>query len=292
LEQRLLDAADYKLISQFSLVVKRRVTGMITGEQRSPALSGGIEFADYRAYQPGDDVRRIDWSAFLRLRRLLVKLCAEEKELTLMLMLDISRSMRFGSPDKLWLAARLGAVLAGVALHGGNRAGVLAWGEHLREVWRPQSSQASLAGLVKAVAAVEPAARIDPVLCLREFSARYGRKCLSVLLSDLLFPEWPQVVSGFAASGCEGYVLQILAADELDPPHLGEVTLVDLEGAGEVPLHIGNDIARLYRREVALFLQEVRHSCHRQGLGHAMLASDTPLARILHTDLRQEGLLC
>ena len=108
MEKRLLDAQDYQLIQQLSIAAKRRIAGLATGEQRSPHYGGGIEFADYRDYQAGDDIRQIDWSVFLRLRRLLVKLCAQEKELTLMILIDISRSMRFGKPDKLWMAARFG----------------------------------------------------------------------------------------------------------------------------------------------------------------------------------------
>lgn len=292
MSEKLLDARDYQLITQLSLAAKRRVAGFAAGEQRSPSRGGGIEFADYREYQPGDDIRRVDWAVFLRLRRLLVKLCAEERELTLMLMLDTSRSMRFGQPDKLWAAARLAAVLAGIALHDGNRAGVVAFGPHLQEVLRPERRRTSLASVIGAVARLEPAATVDPVVCMREFAAHYARKTMAVLLSDLLFAEWAQVLGGLAASGCEGYVIQMLAPEELEPPFLGEVTLVDAEGLGEIPLHLGEEIARKYRLELAVFLREVRRACHRQNLWHTMLPSDRPLDRALHTSLRQGGPLC
>ena len=289
---RLLDAKDYQLIAELSLAAKRRVTGLVTGEQRSPVQGGGIEFADYREYQPGDDVRRIDWSVFLRLRRLLVRVCAEEKELTLMLILDNSRSMRFGEPDKLWVAARLAAVLAGIALHGGNRAGVATLGGHLRELLRPERSRASLIAVLDAISRLEPAEAVDLLTCTREFAARYGRKTMVVFVSDLLYPEWPQVLGGLAASGCEGYVVQLLAPEELDPPFLGKVTLVDVEGLGETSLHIGQGVMQQYRRELAVFLREVRRTCHRQGLWHAMVPSDRPLDRVLHSTLRQGGPVC
>ena len=99
--QKLLNPKELELTRQLSIHARRKTAGIVTGEQRSLARGSGIEFADYREYQAGDDIRQIDWSVFLRMRRLLVKLSAEEKELTLMIIMDTSKSMSFGSPDKL-----------------------------------------------------------------------------------------------------------------------------------------------------------------------------------------------
>jgi uncharacterized protein (DUF58 family) len=292
MNKKLLDFNDYQLINQLSLAAKRRITGMATGEQRSPIQGGGIEFADYREYQAGDDIRRIDWSVFLRLHRLLVKLCAEEKELTLILILDNSRSMRFGEPDKLWLACRVAAVLAGIALHGGNRTGVLTVGSALNELLKPVRNRISLNNVIKAMEQIEPVQSFDPYSCIKQFSARYGGKCMFVFLSDLLYPEWSKVISGLAASGCEGYLVQLLAPEELDPPLLGEITLTDIEEKGEISLHIGFDEVRSYRRELAAFLKQIRQKCHQVGLGHIFLSTEIQLARIFHHDLRKGGLIC
>jgi uncharacterized protein (DUF58 family) len=292
MDSKLLNTKDYELINQLSLAVKRRMSGLATGEQRSPVQGGGIEFADYREYQPGDDIRQVDWAVFMRLRRLLVKLCAEERELTLILMLDISKSMNFGLPDKLLIARRIAAMLAGIALQGGNRTGIILMGSELHELLPPGHSRLTLAGVVKALELVRPEQKVNPVTCIRQFTARYGKKCMVVMLSDLLFPEWSQVISGLAASGCESYMLQIMASEELDPPLIGEVTLVDLEGLGDVSLHIDQKMARLYRRELAGFLREIRQTCNREALGYTMVSSDTPLVRVLHHDLRKGGLLC
>ena len=129
--EKILDAKDLELIRQLSINAKRRIVGLATGEQRSLVRGSGIEFADYREYQPGDDIRQVDWAVFLRLRRLLVKLCAEEKELTLMIFLDTSRSMCFGQPEKFVQARKIAAILAGIALYEGNRAGILTMGRNL-----------------------------------------------------------------------------------------------------------------------------------------------------------------
>lgn len=292
MRERLLGADDLQLINQLSLNAKRRVTGLVTGEQRSPIQGGGIEFADYREYQPGDDIRQIDWTVFLRLRRLLVRLFAEEKELTLMLLMDISRSMRFGKPDKLWFASRIAAVLAGISIHNGNRAGVLTMGSELSELIPPVRNNSALADIVRTLTTIQPVSHYDPIQSIHQFAARYGRRCMVVMLSDCLYPEWAETIQGLAVSGCEGYVIQVLSSAELNPPQIGEVTLVDMENSTEVPLHIGNDETREYRQEMAQFLREVRQSTIRNGLGHTMVSTDQPLARLFHNDLRQGGLLC
>jgi uncharacterized protein (DUF58 family) len=292
MNKKLLTALDYQLINQLNLVARRRMSGWAFGEQNSPARGDGIEFADYREYQPGDDIRRVDWAVFLRLRRLLIRLCAEEKELTLLVILDISRSMQFGTPDKLWLTRQIAAILAGIALRDGNRAGVMTMGKQLEELFSRENNQVSLAGVVNALERIQPVNKIDPKVCIRQFASRYSRKCMAVMISDFLFPEWSQVITGLAATGCESYIIHMMAPQELNPPLLGEVTLVDSESLGEMPLHVDYALIDEYRKVLDDFLQDIRQTCGRLGVGYSLAVSDIPLAGILHRELRKGGLLC
>ena len=98
-QQTLLSEIEYELIQELSITSRQKFSGLISGEQRSHSRGNGIEFDDYREYEPGDDIRQIDWSIYLRLRKLLIKLCRIEKELTIMFMLDTSRSMAYGNPE-------------------------------------------------------------------------------------------------------------------------------------------------------------------------------------------------
>ena len=223
----------------------------------------------------------------LRLRRLLVKLCAEEKSLPDYT--DGSRKSCIRRCGKLF--AKKIAADSGT-LNDGNRAGVLAMGRDLQELVPPARGRASLTDVINTIAQAMPVEEFDSVTTVRHFAARYGRKCMFVLLSDLLFPGWEEVIRGLGASGSEGFVLQILAREELEPPYLGEVTLADLEGAGDLPLHVSKEIAGWYLGELNTFLNETRAACHRRGLGHVLLSSDLSLARSFHTYLKQEGLLC
>jgi uncharacterized protein (DUF58 family) len=292
MDQDFLEPGDYELMKRMRLSVRRPIAGFATGEQRSPVKGGGIEFADYREYIPGDDIRQVDWSVFLRFRKLLVKLCAEEKELTLMTIIDSTRSMNFGNPDKLGTAKRIAAIISGIALENGNRAGVAVLGPRLREPVRPERNRVALSSLLRAIGSIEPLASAEPVACLREFADRYGGKCVAVLVSDLLYPEWREVVGALASSRCESHVVQVLAPEELDPALSGEVTLVDLEDSSEVSLHLDVDTSRRYVETLDAFLLEAERLCRTRGLGYSLVATGTPMTRVFHRDLVAGGLLC
>lgn len=288
----LLQPADRELIRRLTLSVKRRAAGQATGEQRSPALGGGIEFADYREYAPGDDVRQVDWAVFLRFRKLLVKLCAEEKELTLVILLDHSRSMAYGGAEKFRQAQKIAAVLGGIALASGNRAGVLAWGADLKEIASPLRGQRSVPLLTDQIRRMAPGDEGRPLACVRQFAARYGRRCLAVLLTDLLHPDWSAVLTGLTASGCEAHVLHVLAPEEIDPPQRGEITLVDQETGQETALHLDAPVLDRYQAEKDLWLAQVGAQCRKGGLGYALIRSDAPLPRLFLEDLKKGGLVC
>jgi uncharacterized protein (DUF58 family) len=292
MENRLLESEDYEIIRQLSLVVKKKVAGLVTGEQRSPIQGGGIEFADYREYMPGDDVRQVDWTVFLRFRKLLVKLCAEEKELTLMLIIDNSRSMNFGNPDKLSYAKKICGILAGIAVHSGNRCGVLTMGDHLEEAVLPQRNHVSLNGIFSSIQKIGVSENISPVRCMKSFASKYGNKCMAVFISDLLFQEWTQVVKGLSASGSESHIIQVLSHSELEPPLFGEVTLVDIEDGTNIPLHIDYETLRQYNTYMNGFLKEIKQVCHKQNIGYSMISTEKDMRRIFHHELRKGGLLC
>ena len=292
MESRLLNSQDYELIKQFSLVAKRKVTGLITGEQRSPVLGGGIEFADYREYIPGDDIRQVDWFVFLKFRKLLIKLCAEEKELTLIIIIDNSRSMNFGNPDKLFYAKKISSILAGIAINNGNRCGVVTFGDKIKEILKPQRNQISLNGIISSISKIEISNKFSPNYCIKNFASRYGKKCMAVFISDLLFPEWSQIIKGLSASGSESHVIQILSKSEIDPPLFGEVTLVDIENGTNIPLHIDYETLKQYNTYLNDFLYEVRQICHKQIIGYTMIRTDKSIRKIFHQELRKGGLLC
>ena len=127
----LRDPEFLRSLERLSLVSKRAYAGAIKGEKRSTRRGVSVEFADYRDYVPGDDLRYLDWNVYGRLDRLLVKLFVEEEDLRVYLLLDRSRSMGFGEPSKFDHARRLIAALAYLALAGLDRVTVATFGDAL-----------------------------------------------------------------------------------------------------------------------------------------------------------------
>ena len=142
-------------LERLALVSRRAFRGSVKGERRSPRRGHSVEFADYRAYGIGDDLRYVDWNVYGRLDRLHVKLFVDEEDLCLHLLVDASASMAFGRPTKLEYAVRLAAALGFVGLVNHERVGVGVLRDRVVEGWPPTRGRTQLLGLVDFLAAVE-----------------------------------------------------------------------------------------------------------------------------------------
>src|SRR3990172_8399336 len=125
-EEPLLTPDFLRKIERLSLVAKRLFPGTLRGERRSTKRGASVEFADYRNYTTGDDFRRVDWNVYARLEKLFLKLFVEEEDLHVYVLLDVSRSMEFGSPSKLLYGKRIAAALSYIALCNLDRVGLAA----------------------------------------------------------------------------------------------------------------------------------------------------------------------
>lgn len=288
----ILRPGDRELAATLSLGARRRYAGIGSGEQRSPDPGGGIEFADYRPYLPGDDPRRVDWDVWRRLGSLVVRIAAQERELSLVVLLDASRSMDHGDPSKLDHAKRIACALAAVAMGNGNRAGLSVLGSGLMEPLRPIRGKASLESFEEAALRVAPLAGFRPLEAVGDFVARYSRRCVVALISDLMFPEWPALLGALATSGCETQVVQVLSPDEIDPQVRGEATFVDSEDGSEAPIHADADLLARYANELNAFLEQTRSSCAALGLAWALAPTDGDFSKLFRDRFRAGGFLC
>ena len=144
-------------LERLSLLSRRAFRGSVKGERRSPRRGHSVEFADYRAYGPGDDLRYVAWNVYGRLDRLHVKLFVDEEDLCLHLLVDASASMRFGTPSKLEYAVRAAAALGFVGLVNHERVGVGILRERASEGWPPARGRNQVVGLLDFLGHVEPA---------------------------------------------------------------------------------------------------------------------------------------
>ena len=287
----LFDEAFMRRLEQLELASRRLTAGRMKGERRSTRRGQSVEFADYRNYSPGDDLRQLDWNVYARLERLFVKLFVEEEDVTVHVLVDGSRSMDFGEPNKLDFARRGAGALAYLGLAHLDRVSVafLADGHasslpalrgkrRVFEVFRflEAPRQARLTGLAAAA---------------REYAARLRGTGPLILISDLMDPGYAEALRHLAATRCELSVLHVLAPEELEPQLASDLRLVDVETNAGVEVTGDADLIDRYRERLAAWQDELAEFCGRRGGSYVAVPSDLPLADLLFDVLRRRRIV-
>jgi uncharacterized protein (DUF58 family) len=285
--ERLLSPGFLRKLEQAALASKHIMIGRTKGERRSARRGSSVEFADFRAYNPGDDIRYLDWNAFARLQRLFLKLFIEEEDLHIYLLLDASRSMDFGSPSKFRWALQAAAALAYIALCGGDRVQVFTHGGGDGDVSRLYRGRGGAPELFGWLTERKPGGQTELVKSVRVLQSVAPAPGLVFVISDLLSPEWEAALSQLAASRGEACILQVLTPDEFEPGARGDLRLVDSETEQEREVTMGASVLRRYERERDEFLSAVRATCNRYGFSHLLSLSEQPVEDVILKSLRR-----
>lgn len=282
------DEAFLRRLERLAVLVKRPVRGGLKGGRRSVKRGQSIEFADYRDYTLGDDLRQLDWNVYARLEKLLVKLFIEEEDLTVAILVDGSGSMAHGSPDKLVFAKRAAAALGYIALAAEDRV-VLA-----SLAGRSARRRASLRGsgrafrLLAELSAIEPAAGpTDLVAACRHALAQLTGRGVIVLVSDLLDPGADRALRDLAGTGAEVIVLHVLAPDEVRPTLEGDLRLVDAESGATVDVTLDLAARERYTARVEAWRADLAGLAAKRRIALVPLTSDVPLADLVFAELRR-----
>lgn len=301
----LLDGALARRLERLTLVTRRRLAGQGQGDRRSVRKGSSLEFADYRHYTPGDDPTRVDWSIYGRTGSLFVRVYEEEEVLNVHLILDASRSMDWGEPNKLVYARRVAAGLGYLALHTSSRlhVGLLdaksgATGATFGPAWGRARANPLLQFLdgVRPIQAGTPLAVPGLIPTPPDVDgsvSSYANRApgLTVFLSDLLSPSWEQALRRMAARAGEAVVLHVLSPQELRPALGGDVRLIDRETGARVPVTLNNDALRLYGERLAEWRRTVESFCSRHGLCYVPLDTGVPVETVLFETLRRKGVV-
>jgi len=264
------------------------------GDRRSKKHGSGMEFADHRPYQFGDDIRHLDSHAYSRLRQHHVKLFSLHQSLEITLLIDTSASMAFGTPEKYRFAASLGAALSYIGLAGGDAVtvGTLAEG---RVAWfyRLTGVQRS-AELFRWLERKRASGSTDLVGAVRAAAGSLPPSGLVVLMSDWLGGDNDAVVRLLEAAGQEVVGVQVLAPEELEPELLGAgaARLYDAEtGEGPLAMSLDRSVFERYRSELGALREDLSRALTRRGGRYFAVRSDQHLSRVLLHDWRAAGFL-
>jgi uncharacterized protein (DUF58 family) len=287
----LLDPAILARLERLQLATRRRLAGLYPGEHRSVRRGTSVDFADYRQYHPGDDFRRIDYNLYARLDVLAIKLFEAEDEARLRLLIDTSASMGVGG--KMDAAVRVAAALGFVALTRRDPVTV-----HTFPLERPAPrfvGRSAVPVLFDHLRRLEAQGETHFAAAAAHLLAQPGPPGLTVVVSDLLTPEWEAGISRLPSRGGELLVVHVLAPHDLDPElHrdlAGDVELVDREDGRRVAVSLSPDTAARYRERAEAWAADVAARCRRAGASYLRMTAGDDLERLLLTAWREAGIL-
>ncbi len=283
-QQRFLDPRVLAGIAHLELVAKTVVDGFIAGLHRSPDFGFSQEFAEYRMYSPGDDLRHVDWNVYARTDRCYLKRYHGETNTHVTVLLDASASMAFAShsTSKIDYARFLAASLEYLTHQQRDAGGLIVFDDEIRDYVRPSSRTGQLQRILHAIEKAEPRARTDfakPFIQLQQFLSRRG---LVVVISD--FYDQPEKIVEtmlpLRYRGNEVILFHILDPEELAPKLKGPALFVDMET--EESMEVSPDYAqREYRDKINAHIAGLRTEAQKTGIDYFMVETSRPLDEAL-----------
>jgi uncharacterized protein (DUF58 family) len=271
-------------VKLIELRARRLVTSLFSGEYRSVFRGQGIEFAEVRAYEAGDDYRAIDWNVSARMGSPFVKTYEEERELTLLLVVDRSGSVGFGRPRaKVDVAVEVGAVLALAAARQNDRIGALLFADRVEGVVPPGKGRRHVLRVIRDLLAFTPAGTGTNLgLALGYAGQLLRHRAIVVVISDFRASGWEMPLRRLALRH-EVVAITVDDSREFELPDAGWIELEDAETGGRALVDTSDPGARLQLRIAADEQRLARaRALKRAAVDHVALATDRPYAQALH----------
>lgn len=291
-QNQLLDAEFLRKLEQLAILVKRAQLGVAHGERKSRRKGTSIEFADYRDYVQGDDLRHVDWNIYGRLNALYLKLFQDQEDLTVHLILDASKSMAFGKPAKIDFARKLAAAIGYIGLCGYDRVCCEALYGDASASMSAVRGKASVGKLFTFLGTLQAdgETRLEPGI--RSYALRNRARGVAVLFSDFFDAEgFEGPLRRLQMSGSECYAIHVLSRNEIEPEVAGDLKLFDCENNSFTEISVSPSLLKRYRQNLAGFTESIRKFCLARGITYVLAPSDTPFERLTLEVLRRGGML-
>jgi uncharacterized protein (DUF58 family) len=284
----LFDDRFLKKLEHLSFISRRLLSGELMAERKSRKRGSGLEFADYRSYVAGDDFRHLDWKAYLRLNRLILRLFEEEQDVPIYILVDSSRSMDFGTPSKLDYSRRIAAALCYIGLANLDRVHIVSYAGNIASELSSQRGKNQIFNVFRFLTDIIPAGETDARTAFLSWFSESKRRGLAVVISDF-----------FDSNGFEGgldvlrhfrhdvFAIHIASADEAEPQLQGDLLLVDAEDRMKRDITVTPALLRAYRAEFERHCKTVESYCGRYELGYVRTITDFPFEDLVLRIFRQ-----
>ena len=279
-------------LEHLELVTRKVFRGRLKGERKSKRKGQSVEFADFRNYVAGDDLRFIDWNLYARLDKMFLKLFLEEEDLHFYALIDASSSMEFGEPTKLQFAKQLAASLGFIGLCRADRVKIEFLGASRANPAPVLRGRKSLWRMLEYVESVQAGQNVPLAQAIKEFCLRNSGRGILVLITDLMDKQgYEPALKFLLAQQMDVYVLHVLSPEELNPDLKGDLKLVDVEDHDIAEITVSRPLMEKYKRTLAAFIDGAREFCTRRGMNYLMTSTETPVENLVSNYLRSRGLV-
>lgn len=294
----IIDDAFIAMLESRELCVHNPMNGLFGGSRRSRAYGSSTEFADYREYEPGDDLRRVDWNLYARLEKMYLKLFVDEKQLHHRIYIDASSSMDWGKPNKAHTALKIAAALGFLSVQAMDRVSFFALhGACCDDLCRTVFGREGFYRAVGSLNSVSFYCSCDISNAIMSQESVGDGDGISVIISDLLTDaDWQGAVHYLQYKRREVLIIRVLSRDEIGPSLSGKVFMLDSEAlSDDDALNYKADVtySRLnaYEEAFRYHEREIRRFCADRGVGLLTVCSDESIEKILFMKATEGGLI-
>ena len=293
----IFNESSLRKLEQLTLIADKVRVGVMKGDRRSSKRGTSIEFADFRNYTKGDDLRRLDWNVYARLERPFIKLLEEEEDLAVHLLVDSSSSMNWpDDPDnetnKMQYGLRLAGALGHIGLSTGDLVSVTLLSSNEDRTWGAYRGRQNSLRLLQFLETGTAEGITDLNLSLKNYALRGRRPGLIFILSDLLSPEgYQDGLNALQSRGYEVGLIHLLSPDEMEPPVTGDLKLIDIETGADAELTLDPTTLDLYRERLRAWQAEIANYCASRGVHYIPVVTDVPWEKLVMQTLRTKGVV-
>jgi len=288
----LLDPTFMAKLDQLALVSRKIFAGKMRGERLTKRRGDSVEFADYRSYVSGDDPRFLDWNIYARLEKLFLKLFLQEEDLHVSVLIDVSKSMDWGQPNKGLYSRRVAAAIAYIGLSNFDRVSLYTYSNGLQQELSGIRGRRWMFKVIEFLTRVAYDGPSDLSATGKQFAIRHPQPGIVLVLSDFFekggFDEGLRYLLG---RKYDLYAVQILSPEEIDPVLAGDLRLTDVEDDDAAEVTVGRALLNRYRHNLQAYCERIKEYCTRRGVNYLFTSTDVPFDQIILSYFRQRGLL-
>lgn len=288
----------FSRLETLSLNLKTSLSGYFGGKHLVNTYGQTVEFADFREYQLGDDIRRIDWNLYSRFEKYFLKLFTDERQMQIQIFLDCSASMGKNNAQKGAYAVAAAAALGFLAVHNMDKLSFqIMKGSKAENPFGNIIGKKAFFGAIGALDTLEFSDEVDIDACVTGCPDTGNSNGLSVIISDFLTDDnWKKAVDYLCYKRRQIMLVQVLSPDEVDPTYDGRVNLIDSESVDisdskNMRIRINRAMQKAYAEALSAFYAEIRDYCKKRNVDFISIRSDKPIEKALFGELLKAGIM-